>query len=161
MKARNQPEDGEPHPENIVENLWLPNLPSIQRAQRGMRAFASRTWGDYHRFLGGKMLEPDEREVYRLRLQGASAFAVDQQVSIARHPTCMVTDRRVMVQDDRGHCMQIGRGDIQAVHLRRQDDPRTGPTYTVAIERAGTIGQDTLLYCQSQRECEAIVEAIG
>jgi hypothetical protein len=161
LKTRDQPDDGEPHLERIVEYLWLPNLPSIQRARRGMRAFASRTWGDHHRFLGGKMLEPDEREVYRLRLQSASVFAVDQQVSMARHPTCIVTDRRVMAQDDRGHSMQIGRGDIQGVHIRRQDDPRTGPTYSVAIERVGTVGQDTLLYCQNQQECEAIVEAIG
>jgi hypothetical protein len=167
MPTPNQSPDGGPSPEDIVGYRLLPGRynQQLRRAQRGIQAFASRTWGDYHRFLTGKMLEPGEREVYRVSLRSAAVFAVDRQVSIARHPTCIVTDRRVLVRDDLGHALQLRRREIRAVRIRRLDHPQTGSAYYIALEREGSLvrdpGGDVALHCQNRRDCDELTAALG
>lgn len=167
MTMPNHPPDREPSPEDIVGYRLLSGRfnRQLRRAQQGIQAFVSRTWGDYHRFLNGKMLEPGEREVYRVSLRSAAVFAVDRQVSIARHPTCIVTDRRVLVRDDQGHALQLRRREIRAVRIRRLDDPRTGSSYYVALEREGSVvrdpGGDVALHCQNRRDGDELTAALG
>jgi hypothetical protein len=152
-------------PENIVGYSLLPRpLFNIYRAQRGVKALASRRWGAYHRFLNGKSLEPDEREVCRLQLESVGVYTVDHEARAAIHPVCIVTDRRVMAQDEFGHFVQLQRSQVRAANVHRQDDSRGNPSYYLAVERVGSavhdIRGDISFYCRTRQECEELASVL-
>ena len=137
---------------------------SGRAGRRVIKAFASRTWGDYHRFLSGKQLESGECEVYRTRVQGVSVYAVERHTNVEKRATCILTDRRLMMRDERGGFVQIRLDGVRATHAHREYDSLTGFAYRVAIERTGSCVHDPLgdicLLCENQAQSQELVSAI-
>jgi hypothetical protein len=149
----------------VVGYRLLPRpLFNVHQARRRVKALASRTVGAHHRYVSGKTLEPGEREIHRVRLRSVGVYAVEHEARVAFHPVCIVTDRRVMAQDDRGHLVQIRRDDVRAVHLHRETDPQGSASFYLAIERRGSnvhdVRGDIALYCRNRQECEALASSI-
>lgn len=154
-----------PKPELIVGYSLLPQILPRVSVLRSAKAFASRTWGEYHRFLRGGSMHPGEQELYRVRLPWVSAYAVDGPATVARNATCLVTTKRVLACDVQGGLAEVRLGDIRAVRVRRQDDPLGGPSYSVAIERVGTTVRDPEgdigLHCRNRSEADELASMIG
>jgi hypothetical protein len=154
-----------PAPENVAGYGSLPHGPvNLAAVLRALKNRASQQWGSYHKFVAGTSLEPGEQEIHRASLRGASAFAVDRQVPVTGQGLVILTDRRLMVRDETGRGMELPLADIQGAHVRREDTPRAGPGWYVAVAQVTASGDDlpreVRLICQDRSSCVALASRI-
>lgn len=130
-----------------------------------MRAFLSRTWGDYHRFLAGRDLEPGERELQRWKLQGISVYVTDRHTALEQESSCILTDRRLLARGPLSGAVQVPLNGIAGVRAYRDHDSDTGFSYWVVIDRAGSdvhdVRGDVCLQCENQEQSQELASLIG
>jgi hypothetical protein len=119
--------------------LWLYRMPEHGAVPSRLLFSWNRLLGEYHRFLRGRFLEPGEEECYRASLVAVRAHSVDRHVILAQRALCIVTGRRVMVENRQGLRVQILNSDIRTVRAQRDYDPRDGFSYWVVMERVGSL----------------------
>jgi hypothetical protein len=144
--------------------VWLYRMPEHGAVPSRLLVSWNRLLGEYHRFLRGRFLEPGEEECYRASLVAVRAHSVDRHVILAQRALCIVTGRRVMVENRQGLRVQILDSDIRAVRAQRDYDPRDGFSYWVVMERVGSLLHepegDIAPRCASQEQSQALYSAI-
>jgi hypothetical protein len=144
---------------------WLFRMPDHGAVPHRLRTAWNRLLGQYHRFVQGQLLEPGEKERYRDRVLAVRAYSVDRQVILAHGAVCIVTDPRVMVENEQSCHVQLLTDNIRAIRAQRDYDPRDGFSHWVVMERVGsTLHEpegDIALQCVNQEHTQALCAAIG
>ncbi|HEX8918042.1 MAG TPA: hypothetical protein VF898_06040 [Chloroflexota bacterium] len=143
---------------------WLYNMPDWGAIPRVLRIAHSRSWGEYRRFCQGKLWAPGESETYRARLFGVTAYSTDRHMQIQQRTTCIVTNRRVAVCDERSHFFQLLAGEIRTVRTQRTFDLADGYSYSVVVglvqSNVHDPDGDLRLICASQEQSHGLASAI-
>lgn len=152
----------------IVAQLAIFGLgPWLRRhLERGgmLPAVWDRAWKLIAPFRREPAWAPGEYEIYRAPLLAVTAYTIDRHVRIQRKSVCVVTNRRVVVRDDRGRHVELPATDIRVVRAYRTYDAADGFTYAVVLERVGSAPHgpegDLLLQCAGQEQSQALAAAI-
>jgi hypothetical protein len=152
----------------IVAQLAIFGLvPWLRRQlERGgmLPAVWSHVWKLIARLRREPAWNPGEHEVYRARLLAVTAYTIDRHVQIQRGSVCVVTNRRVVVRDDRGRHVELQATDIRVVRAYRTYDVADGFTYAAVLERVGSVAHgpegDLLLQCAGQEQSQELAAAI-
>ncbi len=143
---------------------WMIRIPERGAVPSQLLISWNRFFGEYHRFVLGHFLEPGEQECYRARLLAVRSHAVDRHAIIAHGALCIVTGRRIMVENDHGLHLQLQPGSIRAIRALRDYDPRDGFSYWVVMERIGSLMRepegDIGFRCVDQQHSQALCAAI-
>jgi hypothetical protein len=144
--------------------VWLYRMPDHGAVPALLRSGWNRIGGPYHRLSHGKLWEAEETELYRARLLRVTAYTIDRHILVQGRATCIVTNRRIMLDDAHTRSIQILRDEIRAVRAGRTYDTVEGFTFWVAVERVGSNVHepegDVCLVCASQGASAALASAI-
>ncbi len=148
----------------VVITAWLFRLPERAAIPRILHLTWNRFLGRYHRFLQGRLLDPGELEYCRCKLLAVRSYSVDRQVMVTRDALCIVTDHRVMVENQQGFHVQLDSNSLRAIRAQREYEARLGFAYWVVMERAGSNLHDPegdiALRCKDQEQSQALCLAI-
>jgi hypothetical protein len=143
----------------------VPWLRRLSEPGRVLWKAESRAWQLYRRLRPlEEHWEPGEREVLRAPLIGVTSYSVDRHILMNRRSTCLITDRRMIVRDERGIVVQMRAGQVRTARMYRTYDAVDGFSYGVALERVGSRVHvpegDLLLLCATQQESARLAAAV-
>ena len=100
--------------------------------------------------------EPDERELYRAELRSASLLVAYQHARLWDRATCLLSNRRLILQVPKGDSVQVPLSDICAVNAHHEWDSLGGFSYWVAVYKVRSDFSDNrgnlCLICQDRQQ---------
>jgi hypothetical protein len=148
----------------VGASAWFYRIPEHGAIPQNLRFLWSRLLGRHHGFTRGRFLAPREQERHRVRLRAVRTHSVDRQVIVGQDALCIVTDQRVMIENEKGLHIELSGSNIRVTRAQRDYDPKDGFSYWVVMERVDSRVHepegDIALRCVDQAQSQALFSMI-